>query len=229
MWFTEASFRTVAVHFPYPCQSSYKENTKALNLRWTSWREVSAQCFGFFFEHHVHDYRRVVHVRPWRRSFCTPSQRQTGCCFLDSLRTRTERRNWLWRRSTTSPHIPGKVLDPGVDCSALLRTTTCPLLTLWDIFLFSFFLIFPPRPPSLNTQHSAPAHPPPEMRQMALRRPVSVSSISMGSSWLAKVNTKSVSGPKPALCICVRFRVSPSEKVIVSWSGVYLVQMRRIW
>lgn len=75
---------------------------------------------------------------------------------------------------------------------------------------------------------SAPARPPPEMRQMALRRPVSVSSISMGSSWLAKVNTKSVSGPKPALCICVRLRVSPSEKVMVSWSGVYLVQMRRI-
>lgn len=66
------------------------------------------------------------------------------------------------------------------------------------------------------------------MRQMALRRPVSVSSISMGSSWLAKVKTRSVSGPKPALCICVRLRVSPSEKVMVSWSGVYLVQMRRI-
>lgn len=81
-----------------------------------------------------------------------------------------------------------------------------------------------------------PSHPlarcplpsPPEMRQMALRSPVSVSSISMGNSWLAKVNTKSVSGPKPALCICVRLRVSPSEKVMVSWSGVYLVQIRRI-
>ena len=69
---------------------------------------------------------------------------------------------------------------------------------------------------------------PPEIRQMALRSPVSVSSISMGSSWLAKVNTRSVSGPKPALCICVRLRVRPSEKVMVSWSGVYLVQMRRI-
>lgn len=88
-----------------------------------------------------------------------------------------------------------------------------------------------PSPPLLllNAQCSALARPPPEMRQMALRRPVSVSSISMGSSWLAKVNTKSVSGPKPALCICVRLRVSPSEKVMVSWSGVYLVQMRRIW
>lgn len=70
---------------------------------------------------------------------------------------------------------------------------------------------------SLNAQRSPPpACPPPDMRQMALRSPVSVSSISMGSSWLAKVNTKSVSGPKPALCICVRLRVSPSEKVMVS-------------
>lgn len=82
-----------------------------------------------------------------------------------------------------------------------------------------------------------PSHPfakrpvpsPPEIRQMALRSPVSVSSISMGNSWLAKVNTKSVSGPKPALCICVRLRVNPSEKVMVSWSGVYLVQIRRIY
>lgn len=83
-------------------------------------------------------------------------------------------------------------------------------------------------PFSLNAWCSV-LYSPPEMRQIALRRPVSVSSISMGRSWLAKVNTKSVSGPKPALCICVRLRVSPSEKVMVSWSGVYLVQMRRIW
>ncbi|KAG7262583.1 hypothetical protein CRUP_012323 [Coryphaenoides rupestris] len=53
---------------------------------------------------------------------------------------------------------------------------------------------------------------------MALSRPVSASSISRGSSWLAKENTRSVSGPKPALCICVRLSVSPSEKVMVSWS-----------
>lgn len=64
---------------------------------------------------------------------------------------------------------------------------------------------------------------------MALRRPVSVSSISKGRSWLAKVNTRSVRGPKPALCIWVRFRVRPSEKVMVSCSGVYLVQILRIW
>jgi len=61
---------------------------------------------------------------------------------------------------------------------------------------------------------------PPHSRQMALSRPVSASSISRGSSWLAKENTRSVSGPKPALCICVRLSVSPSEKVMVSWSGV---------
>lgn len=70
---------------------------------------------------------------------------------------------------------------------------------------------------------------PPQIKQMALRRPVSVSSISKGRSWLAKVNTRSVSGPKPALCIWVRFRVRPSEKVMVSCSGVYLVQILRIW
>lgn len=66
------------------------------------------------------------------------------------------------------------------------------------------------------------------MRQMALRRPVSVSSISRGRSWPAKANTRSVSGPKPALCIWVRLRVNPSEKVIVSCSGVYRVQIRSI-
>lgn len=65
-----------------------------------------------------------------------------------------------------------------------------------------------------------PQHPPPQMRQMALSSPVSVSSISSGSSCPAKANTRSVSGPKPALCICVRFSVSPSEKVMVSCSGV---------
>lgn len=69
---------------------------------------------------------------------------------------------------------------------------------------------------------------PPQIRQMALRRPVSVSSISKGRSWLANVNTRSVSGPNPALCIWVRFRVRPSEKVMVSCSGVYLVQILRI-
>ena len=70
---------------------------------------------------------------------------------------------------------------------------------------------------------------PPQIRQMALRRPVSVSSISSGRSWPAKVNTRSVRGPKPALCICVRFSVRPSENVMVSCSGVYLVQILRIW
>lgn len=69
---------------------------------------------------------------------------------------------------------------------------------------------------------------PPQIKQMALRRPVSVSSISKGRSWLANVNTRSVSGPNPALCIWVRFRVRPSEKVMVSCSGVYLVQILRI-
>lgn len=64
---------------------------------------------------------------------------------------------------------------------------------------------------------------------MALSRPLSVSSMSKGSSWPAKVNTRSVRGPKPALCICVRFSVRPSEKVMVSWSGVYLVQILKIY
>lgn len=61
---------------------------------------------------------------------------------------------------------------------------------------------------------------PPHSRQMALSSPVSASSISRGRSWLAKAKTRSVSGPKPALCIWVRFNVSPSEKVMVSCSGV---------
>lgn len=73
----------------------------------------------------------------------------------------------------------------------------------------------------------APA--PPQIRQMALSSPVSVSSISRGSSCPAKAKTRSVRGPKPALCIWVRFRVSPSENVMVSCSGVYLVQIRSIW
>lgn len=61
---------------------------------------------------------------------------------------------------------------------------------------------------------------PPQRRQMALSNPVSASSISSGSSWLAKEKTRSVRGPNPALCIWVRFRVKPSENVMVSWSGV---------
>lgn len=80
---------------------------------------------------------------------------------------------------------------------------------------------------SEQTPGGAPA--PPQMRQMALSSPVSVSSISSGRSCPAKAKTRSVRGPKPALCICVRFRVSPSEKVMVSCSGVYLVQIRSIW
>lgn len=61
---------------------------------------------------------------------------------------------------------------------------------------------------------------PPHSKQMALSSPVSASSISRGRSWFAKAKTRSVRGPKPALCIWVRFSVSPSEKVMVSCSGV---------
>lgn len=70
---------------------------------------------------------------------------------------------------------------------------------------------------------------PPQIRQIALSSPVSVSSISSGRSCPAKAKTRSVRGPKPALCIWVRFKVRPSEKVMVSCSGVYLVQIRSIW
>lgn len=122
----------------------------------------------------------------------------------------------------TPAFTPGPISGP-ISQLRGVRGRKARLIRLVLLLALGLYLSNPPK-----KTHTHRHEIPPEMRQMALRRPVSVSSISMGSSWLANVNTKSVSGPKPALCICVRLRVSPSENVMVSWSGVYLVQMRRI-